>query len=68
MKVTFHPVMIGELEMIPKGLVRGLVELEFWGLAENHPNYSIGEDIQNSEKRAGDMRRLAITQTSAKDH
>ena len=34
----------------------------------NHPNYNIIENGQNTEKSPGDLRRLAVTQTSVKDH
>ena len=35
---------------------------------KKHPNNSIIEDGQNSEKSPGDLRRLAVTQTPVKDH
>ena len=34
----------------------------------DHPNYSIIEIGQNAEKSPGDLRKLAVTQTSEKDH
>ena len=34
----------------------------------DHPNYSIIKIDQNTEKSPGDMRRLAVTQTSVKEH
>ena len=34
----------------------------------DQPKYCISEISQDTEKSPGDMRRLAITQTSAKDH
>ena len=33
----------------------------------DHPNYSIVDIGQNTEESPGDLRRLAITQTQAKD-
>ena len=33
-----------------------------------HPNNSIIENGQNTEKSPGDLRRLAVTQSSVKDH
>ncbi len=33
-----------------------------------HSNYYIFENIQNTEKRPGDLRILAVIQTSVKDH
>ena len=52
------------LGMILKGLVKELEDLEIG----DHPNYSIIEVSQNTEKSPGDLRRLAITQTPVKDH
>ena len=37
-------------------------------MSEGHPNYSIVEIGQNTEKSPGDMRRLAVIQTPVKDH
>ena len=37
-------------------------------MSGNHPNYSIIENGQNTEKSPGELRRLAVTQTPAKDH
>ena len=34
----------------------------------DHPNYSIVEIGQNTEKSPGDLRRVAITQTPLKNH
>ena len=34
----------------------------------NHPNNGIIENGQNTEKSPGDLRRLAIIQTTVKDH
>ena len=34
----------------------------------DHPNYHIIENGQNTEKSPGDLWRLAVTQTSVKDH
>ena len=34
----------------------------------DQPNYYIIEISQNTEKSPGDLRRLAVTQTSEKDH
>ena len=31
MKVTVIPIVIGELGTIPKGLIKGLEDLEIWG-------------------------------------
>ncbi len=34
----------------------------------DHPNYSIIEIDQNTEKSPGDLRRLALTQTPVENH
>ena len=34
----------------------------------DHPNYNIVEIGQNTEKSSGDLRRIAVTQTSVEDH
>ena len=39
-----------------------------WRTSGDHPNYSIIENGQNTEKSSGDLRRLAVTQTPVKDH
>ena len=36
--------------------------------SEDHPNYSIIEIGQNTEKSLGDLRRLTVTQTPVEDH
>ena len=42
--------------------------LRSWRTGGDHPDYSIVENGQNTEKSPGDLRRLAVTQTSVKDH
>ena len=37
-------------------------------MSGDHPNYSIVENGQNTEKSPGDLRRLSVTQTPVKDH
>ena len=37
-------------------------------MSGDHPNYSIIENGQNTEKSPADLRRLADTQTPVKDH
>ena len=39
-----------------------------WRTSGDHPNYSIIENGQNTEKSPGDLRRLAVTQTPVKDY
>ena len=37
-------------------------------MSGDHPNDSIVEIGQNTKKSPGDLRRLAVTQTSVKNH
>ena len=61
MKVTVIPVIIGALGTIPKGLVKGLKDLEI-RTSRDHSDNSIIKISQNTEKSPGDL-RLAVTQT-----
>ena len=63
MKVTIVLIVIGALGTVTKGLLKGLGDLEV-----DYPNDSIAEDGQNPETSPGDLRRLAVTQTSVKNH
>ena len=49
--------------MIAKG-----TRLGSWQTSGEHPNDSIVENGQNTKKSPGDLRRLAVTQTSVKNH
>ena len=42
-------------------LFKGTVGVGNWRTSEDHPNYSIIENSQNTEKSSGDLRRLAVT-------
>ena len=64
MKVTCTPIVIGAFGTVTKGLLKGLGG---WRTSGDHTNYII-ENGQNTEKSAGDLRRLAVTQTPVKDH
>ena len=39
-----------------------------WRTNGDYPNYSIIENGQNTEKSLGDLRRLAVIQTSVKNY
>ena len=65
MKVTIIPIVIGAFGTLTKGLLKGLEDLEAGGPSGDHPNDSIIEDGQNTEKSPGDLRRLAVTQNSS---
>ena len=64
MKVSMIPLVVGALGTILKGLVKRLKDLEI----RDHPDYNITEISQNTEKNPGDLRRLAVTQISVKNH
>ena len=49
-------------------IIIGLGRLGSWRTSGDHPNDSIIEDCQNTEKNPGDLRRLAVTQTPVKNH
>ena len=68
MKVTIIPIMICAFGTVTKRLLKGTGGLRSWRTSGDHPNYSIIENSQNTEKSPGDLRRLAVTQTPAKDH
>ena len=51
-----------------QGTIKGTGGLGNWRTSGDHPNYSIVENGQSTEKSPGDLRRLAVTQTPAKDH
>ena len=36
-------------------------------MSGDHPKYSIVENVQNTEKSPGDLRRLTVTQTPVKN-
>ena len=61
------PVVIGALGTTPKGLVKGLEDLEIRGQVETNPNYSIIKIGQNTEKSPEDLKRLSVTQTSGRN-
>ena len=49
-------------------IIKGTGGLGGWRTSGDHPNYTIIENGQNIEKSPGDLRRLAVTQISVKDH
>ena len=68
MRMTIVPIVIGALGTVTKGLLKGLEDLEVGRTSGDPPNDSIIENGQNTEKSPGDLRRLAVTQTSEKNH
>ena len=68
MKVTFIPIFIGALGTVTIGLIKGLEDLEISGRVETIQTTALLKIGQNTEKSPGYLRRLAVTQTSVKDH
>ena len=48
--------------------VKGTGRFRNWRTSGDHPNYSIVEVGQNTEKSPGDFRRHAVTQTPVNNH
>ena len=49
-------------------MTKGTGGLGSWRTGGDHPNDSIFENGQTTEMSPGDLRRLAVTQTSVKNH
>ena len=49
-------------------IIKGPGGFGSWRPSEAHPNNSIIENVQNTEKSPGELRRLAVTQSPVKDH
>ena len=64
MKVTIIPIVIGAFDRI----IKEIGGFGSWRPNGDHPNKSIIENGQNTEKSLGDLRRLAVTQTPVKNH
>ena len=67
-KVTIIPIVIGAFGTVTKGLLKGLEDLGSWRPSGDHPNNSVIENGQNTEKSPGDLRKLAVTQSPVKYH
>ena len=67
-KVSIIRILIGSFGTVTKGLLKGLENSEVKQMSGDHPNNSIIENGQNTEKSHGEWRRLAFTQTPVKDH
>ena len=64
MKVTIIPF----VNVAFGAVTRGTEGLGSWWTNGDHPNNSIIQNGQNTEKSPRDLRRLAVTQTLVKDH
>ena len=68
MKMTVVSVVIGLLRTLPEGWVKGTERHRKSSASGDHPKYKIIKIGQNNEKRPGHLWRLAVTQTSVKEH
>ena len=67
--MTIIPIVMGAFGTVTKGLLKGLEDLEVGGRMETiQTTNGIIENDQNTEKSPGDLRRLAVIQSSVKDH
>ena len=51
-----------------KMIIKGTGGVVSWGTSGDHPNNSIIENGQNTEKSHGDLRRHDVTEIPVKDH
>ena len=71
MKVTIVPIVIDILGTITKGLLKGLEDLEVGERVETIQTTALLRTVsilRQVLETCGDMRRLAVTQTSMKDY
>ena len=68
MNVTVIAILVSTLGTNCEDLAKGLRDLEIRGRIETFILYSITNISQNTEKNFGDLRRLAVTQTSMRIH
>ena len=59
--MTIIPMGIGVFGTVTKGLLKGTGGLGRWKMRGDHPNNSIAENGQNTEKSPEDLGRLAVT-------
>ena len=63
--MTIIPIVIGAFGTVTKGLIKGLEDLEVGGRVETIQTTNIENGLK-TEKSPGDLRRLAVTQTTVK--
>ena len=68
MKVSILPIVIGAFGTVTKRIIKGPRRYGSWRPSGGHPNFTIIENGQNTEKSSGDLRKLAVTQSPVKDH
>ena len=60
MKVAIIPIAIGAFGTVTEGLLKGTGRFGSWRTSGDHPNYSIVENGQNTEKSPGDLLPLKL--------
>ncbi len=65
MKVTIVPIVIGALDTMTKGLLKGLEDLEVGGRVETIQTTAL---LRTARILRRVLRRLAVTQTPVKNH
>ena len=66
MKVTVIPFVVGAFGIVTKGQEQGLEDMEIRGRGETIQTTALLR--QNTKKSTGDLKRLDVTQTPAKNH
>ena len=67
--MTIIPIVIGAFGTVTKGLLKGLEDLEVGGRVETIQTTTLLRTAKILKRvRPGELRRLAVTQTPAKDH
>ena len=65
--MTVIPIIIRALGTVNKGLIQVQEDLEIKKTSRDHPNYGMIVIDQNTAKSPGNLRTLAVTQTSVKN-
>ena len=68
MQVTIIPIVIGAFVTVTKKLLKGPGWLGGWRMSGDHPNDSVIENGQNTERSSRDLRIPAVTETPVEDH
>ena len=67
MVVTIIPIVIDAFGTVTKGLLKGMEDIEVGGRVETIQTTELLRTAR-TEKSPRDLKRLAVTQTSVKDH
>ena len=66
--MTIIPIVIGAFVTLTKGLQKGLEDLEVGGRVETIQTTALLRTARILRRGPGDLRKLAVTQTSVKNH